>query len=64
MRAAAKAVALWVALCAALYGMGAFIAWEPNPAAWNASGRAILAWLWLSAAPAAVMAVLSMGVQR
>lgn len=55
MKNIVKISALWLVICAALYGMGAFITWNPNPAEWPAAGRAVLAWLWLAAAPLAVL---------
>lgn len=45
-----RGLALWASMALALYGAGAFIAWNPNPGEWNESGRFMLAMLWIFSA--------------
>jgi hypothetical protein len=50
------AVAFMLALWAFCYGLGAFVAWEPNPGNWTEKGRELLAFWFVVSAVLAGMA--------
>lgn len=60
MKPAIRFAATFAAICVALYGMAAFVAWEPNPAQWTEGGRAALAYFCLALGLPAAMATFAL----